>query len=95
METFNINPTPCPYCGSTIKALDKGDKPVKENDLTVCMSCGELLFIGPYMTFKKCDLTSDQLSDKLGLLLYGTLLQVQSEIKTKAAAIKLLKQLKL
>jgi hypothetical protein len=95
METFSITPTPCPYCGKSISALDKGDKPIKENDLSVCISCGELLLIGPYMTFKKCDLTPEQLADKLGLLTYGTLLQVQGEIQTKAAAVKILKQLTL
>jgi hypothetical protein len=47
------------------------------------------------MTFKKCDLTPEQLADKLGLLTYGTLLQVQGEIQTKAAAVKILKQLTL
>lgn len=81
---------PCPYCGAIIEELARGPKPIVEGDISICVNCGELMTVGPYMSLLKCELTSEQLCDRFGLVIYGTLLQVQEEIKLKALARKLL-----
>lgn len=83
---MQIQPSPCPHCEKIIGAVnianDENRAP-KENDITMCMECGEFMLFGPYLTLKKCDLTPDQMADKLGLLVYGTLLIIQKRIQGK------------
>jgi hypothetical protein len=84
MDRMSVVPSQCPYCGYIISAIAYNkDLPLpKEDDVTLCMTCGEFMLFGPFLTpFKKCDLTPDQMADKLGLLIYGTLLQIQEQIK--------------
>lgn len=73
----------CPYCKTTISNIItcEGITPC-ENDVVVCMLCGEFLLFGPFLTLKKCNLTPEEMSDKLGLLLYGQLLIIQETVKS-------------
>jgi len=73
--------TPCPYCKYIIDDIPPMDnKPSKPGDITICFDCGEILILGPYLTPLKCNLTPDQLADKLGLVMYGSLLIIQKHI---------------
>ena len=81
---------PCPYCGVELDAIASGQKPPGEGELSMCCHCGEILVFGPRLTLKKCDLTPEQLADKLGLVVYGTLLQMQEQAKIEAALKKTL-----
>lgn len=83
METMRVTPSPCPYCKIVLDTVCRGAVPPKENDISICVNCGEMVIFGPYLTLKKCDLTPDQLADKLGLLIYGTMLQTQEYIKNR------------
>ena len=86
---MKVVPMPCPYCGIILDAVSSGKRPPAEGDLTLCCHCGEILLFGPRLSLLKCDLTPEQLADKIGLVAYGTLLQLQNELNT----LKLKKQL--
>lgn len=79
---MKINPSECPYCKTIIRGISVGKSgPPKENDVSLCITCGEFILFGPMLSIKKCDLTPDEMADKLGLLVYGTFLQLQEKIK--------------
>jgi len=86
MKPTQITPTPCPYCGNVydtamlLKRLPKEAIP-KSQDITICISCGELVMFGPYMNLMECKETPDELANRLGLVKYGTILLAQQEIE--------------
>ena len=74
---------PCPYCDVKLDAISAGEKPPTEGELSICCYCGEILILGPRLSLLKCILTPEELADKIGLVAYGTLLQLQDELKVK------------
>lgn len=83
MRKMRITPSNCPYCGQKLDAVTRSSKQEapKEDDLTICIACGEILMFGPQLRLKKCTLTPMEIADKIGLVDYGTILLLQEDIQ--------------
>jgi hypothetical protein len=58
LPTYHKIPAPCPFCekildAATDASLNPESRPPREDDMTLCIYCGEWLFFTKDMTFRK------------------------------------------